>query len=249
MLYFGIPVASKKVLRNWDHSTKLLNDTLRSILNQTDPDLKVLVACHEVPEVSAKDDRRLEFLPVEFPPPIYRDEGIVDKHRKREVIAKRLRDLGGGYLMYVDSDDLVSNRMVDFVRSDQAPHGYILKTGYELDYARKKIRLAPRFHFRSGSCAIIKFEVEDLPEVTFAQDSCRWRDLINQRHPTWPEYMEGQGCPLKPLPFRGAMYVWNHGENLSALMGNPGRRRQIMRRLQFDRPPPADIVHEFSMEL
>ncbi len=66
----------------------------------------------------------MEFLEVDFPPPIYRDEQIVDKHRKREVIACRLREEGGGYTMFVDADDLVSNRLVEFVHWDRAPHGY-----------------------------------------------------------------------------------------------------------------------------
>jgi hypothetical protein len=37
-MFFGIPLKSKKVSSNWPRVTELLNNTLRSIFNQTDPD-------------------------------------------------------------------------------------------------------------------------------------------------------------------------------------------------------------------
>ena len=248
MIYFGIPVASEKVLRDWEFSTKLLDNTLRSILNQTDPDLKIIVVCHEVPPIQVEDSR-LEIISVDFPRPIYRDEGIVDKHRKREIMACRLRELGGGYLMFVDSDDLISNRLVQFIHEDRSPHGYLLRTGYELDFAKQRVRDAREFYKRSGSCAVLNFTVEDLPETPFQSESCFFRDLINTIHPRWPEWMEAQGRPLKNLPFKGGMYVWNHGQNYSAILGMAGRRRELMRKLQRDLRPSPDIINEFSLAL
>ena len=95
MLLFGIPLKSKKVSADWPRVEGLFNSTLRSIFNQTDPDFRVIVACHEVPRTPYADDPRLEIVPVDFPPPLFRDELMVDKHRKREVVAARLRGLGG----------------------------------------------------------------------------------------------------------------------------------------------------------
>lgn len=246
-MYFGIPVASKRVLADWDHSTKLLEGTLRSILNQTDPELKVLIACHEVPEVSMGDDPRLEFIPVDFPPPIFNNEWMVDKHRKREIIGARLRELGGGYLMYVDSDDLVSNKLVAFVHQDRAPYGYVIDKGYELDYNRRKIRTCPRLHFLSGSCAIVKCEVADLPQHPLAQEGSPFRKLLNTNHPRWPDYLAGLGRPLQPVPFRAVVYLWNHGANMSALLGNVGPRRALLRLLQRGRTPGPAVVEEFGI--
>ena len=94
-MYFGIPLKSKKVSASWSRVTELLENTLRSIFNQVDPDFRVFVACHEIPDVSYREDSRLEFLPVDFPRPLYRIEHYPDKYRKREVIAARIRREGG----------------------------------------------------------------------------------------------------------------------------------------------------------
>lgn len=247
MFYFGIPLKAKRVSANWDHVSSLLEDCLRSIFNQSDSDFRIFVACHDVPKVSFAGDPRLEFVVADFPPPIYRDEQMVDKHRKRELIACRLRALGGGYTMFLDADDLVSRRLVEFVHKDRAPHGYIIKDGYELDYARGEVRPAPRFNRLSGSCAIVKWSVDDLPEVPFRQESCFFRDMINHIHPTWEAVFAREGRPLTPLPFRGAMYVWNNSENWSQMMSRVGPRRRLLRLLKPTRKPTAEIATEFAL--
>ena len=248
MLYFGIPLKARKVSADWDRVTELLDNTLRSIFNQSDPDFKVFVACHDVPEVRHRDDPRLEFLPVDFAPPIFRDEQMVDKHRKREVIGSRLRAEGGGYMMFVDADDLVSNRIAAYVHRDQAPRGYVITDGYELDFARWRVRIAPRFNYLSGTMAVVKWAPEELPETPLGQETSRLRDILNCPHPTWRRVFEERGRPLKALPFRGAMYVMNTTENWSDMMQHIGPRRRLIRYVTPTSRPSAAIVQEFALD-
>ena len=47
MIYFGIPLRSKETSNNWDKVTEFFNRTLWSVYNQTDPDFRIIVACHD----------------------------------------------------------------------------------------------------------------------------------------------------------------------------------------------------------
>lgn len=250
IMFIGIPLKSKKVSSDWSRVTELFNNTLRSVFNQIDPNFKVFVACHEIPETPYGDDPRLEFLPVDFAPPRWRVERNVDRYRKREVIASRVRQEGGGYIMLLDADDLVSNRLVKFVHDDQAPYGYVVQKGWELNYERRKISRAPAFHRLCGSCAIINWDEEDLPRFPSAPESCRFRDFIdNNNHPAWASASASQGRPLQPLPFRGVIYVWNNGENFSVAKGNVGARRRLLRFLMPSNRLSAKIIEEFALQV
>ncbi len=54
-----------------------------------------------------------------------------------------VRKLGGGYVMMLDADDLVSNRLVEYVLNDKDPHGYIVEVGYAYDWKANLIAPIP----------------------------------------------------------------------------------------------------------
>jgi hypothetical protein len=247
MLYFGIPVKSRVVSADWQQVGRLLTNTLRSLLNQTSPQFKILVAHHEVPDTPYRDDPRVEFLPLELPPPLYKQEMMVDKNRKRELVAHRLRREGGGYLMYVDADDLVSNRVAQLVAEGGSPHGYVIERGYELDAASKTVRWAPRFDRLCGSSSIIHFTPADLPETPFAPGAVRLRRYMDLGHAHWSRLAQSEGRPLAPVPFPGAVYVVNTGENHSVATQNLGSRRALLRRFTPSRPVSDALRREFSI--
>jgi hypothetical protein len=247
LLHFGIPVKSKAVSKDWDQVGRLLSNTLRSLAGQLDADFRVIVAHHERPAVDPGGDPRFEFLQVDFPPPLYRQEMMVDKNRKRELIAHRLRQSGGGYLMYVDADDLVSNRIAQFVARDRNPNGYVIDTGYELDASARRVRWAPRFDRFCGTSSIIHWSVEDLPEIPFAPAPVRLRRYLDAGHAGWASLARAEGRPLKALPFPGAVYVVNTGENHSVATSNVGFRRSLLRRFTPRRAVTAAMQREFAI--
>ncbi len=123
ILYFGIPLISRQAARNWDVITRLFNNTLASIFNQSNGNFKVLVACHDIPTIDPSYKSKTEFLPVDAPIPVTNAERMSDKGKKKQALAKRLHELGGGYLMFLDADDLVHRELVSYVLSQQHPHG------------------------------------------------------------------------------------------------------------------------------
>lgn len=246
MINFGVPLKSRAVAADWALVIRMLENTLRSIFNQTVQDFRVVVACHEVPQTSFNGDPRLEFVSVDFPPPLYLAERVIDKHRKRETVLSRLRGKDDAYFMLLDADDLVSNRLVEFVQRDKAPHGYIVKSGYELDFSANIVRAAPAFHRLSGSCAVLRLRPEDIPESPLRLEASFVRELVSHHHPTWEEWLEKLGRPLAPLPFRGVTYVMNTVENLSRQKGNIGTRRKLLRMLLPARHPSRQWLDEFG---
>jgi hypothetical protein len=249
MFSFGIPLKSQSVATDWSLVVRLLENTLRSIFNQTVQDFRVVVACHEVPQTSFNGDPRLEFVTIDFPRPLYLAERVIDKHRKRETALSRLRCSDDAYYMLLDSDDLVSSRLVEFVERDKARHGYLVKSGYEWDFSANVVRLAPAFHRLSGSCAVLRLRPDDIPESPLQPENSIVRELMNRHHPTWAGWLASIGRPLVPLPLRGVTYVMNTIENLSGQKGNIGTRRKLLRMLLPAPPPSRQWLDEFGVSV
>ena len=70
MIAFIIPIKSKTISSDWTNFLRLLNRCLNSVCNQSNTNFNVYIACHEIPETKFKDDSRVEFLQVDFPPTI-----------------------------------------------------------------------------------------------------------------------------------------------------------------------------------
>src|SRR5262245_47426703 len=143
---FAIPLKSKVVSRDWSIVGRLLARTVRSLLNQSHSNFRIFLACHEIPEIAELQDPRVEVLQAKFDAPLYQAEFMIDKHRKRELIAARWRTLGGGYMMSVDADDLVSNRLVEYVMRQPSKRGFLVTKGYDLSERSGKVNFAPRFY-------------------------------------------------------------------------------------------------------
>lgn len=219
MLTFLIPLMSKGAANNWNTVSMLFNRTLWSCYNQTDPDFRIIVACHEIPELTHRFDNRVEFIQVQekdAPIPTNQEEKMVDKGYKTHTLAIRFRELGAGYGMLVDADDLVSCRLAEFIKKNPDPNGYYVKTGYVYFVGDDYMKVLPKFS--SGSACLINYRLDDLPDsypevMTANIDSNPW--LIRKRHGGVVPACDVAGRPLKPLPFKGAVYVLGTGDNHS----------------------------------
>ena len=112
--FFGIPLRSRQASRDWRRVCALLDATLNSTLHQLNRDIQVIIACHEVPTTRDRDSR-VTFLEATFSRPRDGLEQMYDKRSKKIMLAEEVCRRGGGYLMLLDSDDLVSNRLAEFV--------------------------------------------------------------------------------------------------------------------------------------
>ncbi|MCU7712484.1 hypothetical protein OK414_14790 [Priestia sp. JV24] len=249
MLFFAIPLRSEKTTNDWDKIQDLFNMTLKSIYAQVDQNFKVLVACHEKPRLDFKTDDRLEFIPVDYEAPKNYDEQMADKFYKKRYLAKRIRELGAGHIMFVDADDIVSNKISQFVNNNKDKHGWVLTKGYEYNSYTGKVQLAPKFNRLCGTSAIMSFNKDDLPEnATFIgfEHNKVFKYVFDYPHTQWESAYKKMKGTLEPLPFIGAIYVTNNGENVSSSQGI-GKKRLLMKKLLPSFRPTQKIHNEFTV--
>ena len=240
MLYFIVPLRSRQSSLNWDKVVEDFNLTLKSILNQIDPNFRVIVACTDVPDHPA--DERLEII--EVPVNYQGIEGAMrDKWDKIRAMCVRVRTQGGGYIMPVDADDLISNRVSALVNQAKSKVGYIAHTGYEYDDKLKRIRLMPKFYNLCGTCCVMYCAVDELPEST--EDKGNYPILTG--HTRWKSEFEKKNTPLQRFPFKPVVYRINTGENDSIRANNIGFKRKVIRFVWRGRPVSRKIREEFSL--
>lgn len=248
MITYGIPLRCKAVSNDWDVVSMLFNRTLNSVYSQLDPNFRILVACHEIPKLDKKYDDRIEFLQVDAPFPKDRYEMMVDKGYKIHTIAMRLKQLGGGYYMEVDADDLISNRVAGYVNAHPNENGFLSTTGFYYHLGDNYIKRG--FRFPNGSSTIVKYGVDELPSEypMIMTHNCNENDeLIRKRHGDIPRICAELGRPLKKTPFPTSFYVRSTNENHSLI----GKEESLIRRIEQTLSPKIyfndEIRKEFSI--
>jgi len=251
-VFFSIPLAAKRDEAGWEIACRLLSHTLGSILGQTDPEFEVVIMGHEQPSIAELDDPRVTFLRAPFASPRDPSEYMRDKARKKRHNARHIRARGGGYILFMDADDLVSRHLVKHISATGHPHGYIFKRGYVLDYQSGAIAPLPGprmagFDQFCGSCAAIHFSPADIGATDTDHGSSFYGQFRNHRE--WEDAAARAGRPLQPVPFPAAIYVLNTSQNLSAA-GQNGRqrlRRRIANLHHWQIRLTPEIVTDFSL--
>jgi len=214
MMAFIVPVKSKTVTSDWAHFSNLVDRCINSICNQSNTNFKVFVACHEIPETKFKNDSRVEFLQADFSHPMLENKKETkeadywkkeaDKGKKLKLAAKHAEKSGASYVMTVDADDCISNKICDFVIKNTADSnsGWYVKKGYLYPEGKKYLYLnLKNFHTLCGSCIIIKPEL-----IGF---------MFGENFYFHHERTElSNGLSLLPLPFPGALYSILNGTNI-----------------------------------
>lgn len=153
--WFVIPLRSRATSKDWDLVCQLLRNSLASILNQTNPDFRVVISCADVPDLGSIVDDRIEIISNAYPVPHDFLAMALDKRAKKRAAGAEIGRRGGGYVMLVDADDLVSARIVEHVLSDDNRQGYYVENGFA--YYSHSHRLEPlqEFYKKCGSCYVV----------------------------------------------------------------------------------------------
>ena len=226
-IYFVMPLKSRKVARDWSHVVALFDDTIAAILAQTVQDIQVIVACHERPDSKFKDDPRLHFLPVAYDAPTSIHEQTQDKQTKIRILLEDVCRRGGGYVVLMDADDLVSRHLAAYIRADNNRRGYSLDLGYILNARRKQIRQVSNFSKHCGSCAVFYLEKID---ILSAGDNIIGT-IATSSHLGYAAAAAKHNRRLQPVPFPAMIYIRHHGENLSVRSRSPFKLTQMRNRL------------------
>ncbi|WP_019507540.1 glycosyltransferase family A protein [Pleurocapsa sp. PCC 7319] len=208
MLVFIIPLKSQQVSKSWSRLSKLFERCLKSVCNQTAPDFKVIVVCHEKPELEV-DLPQVTYIQVDFPAPNLdnasfgevRGIGDTDKAKKILVGLSYAAKFQPSHIMVVDADDCVNKYLVELANNHPQCDGWYLKKGYVHEEGSKLIYLNTKnFNQSCGTSIIIKFS---LSHLLFPVE-----DYYNHHN-----HLLKDGIVLKELPFIGAIYNIKNGEN------------------------------------
>jgi hypothetical protein len=196
----------------------------------------VLVVCHEKPDIKFKHPH-IRYVCVDFPAPIEAagraDEQALllkelDKNRKLFVGLIQSQSFNPSHIMIVDSDDLVSRNLAEFVKNNPHSNGWFVNQGYEYEEGTNFVKVRKKnLHLKTGTSHIMRFEAlkadlsKDLSEIDNAY-------LAHQSIVPW---MESRKNPLAPLPFAGSVYTTDNGENIWAQQSNFFQRRFTLKSL------------------
>lgn len=243
MIIFAIPLRAEETTKDWNSVLARFQTTIQSIFNQTHSEYKCIVACNKIPEMKIQYDARLEFIELtDLPIPQSWLEMSRDKFWKLTMIAVRIRQIlesqsnpeAGIYVMPVDGDDLLNNRIAEYCATHPNENGLVSPDGYVWQLGQPFFRIYKDMHTYCGSCNIIKMYREDLPEACPADPSlCHDKEtagLLNARYPirydhnTVVQRYEEAGKPFSKLPFRSTVYVLGTGDNISAIFHAANRK-------------------------
>jgi len=243
MLIFCIPLRSKEVSKDWNKVTSLFNRTLESVYNQTNENFKVFVACHQIPILSRAYDERVQFIEVKTEIPVTYLDMMDDKDSKiytcqnaaREfLLQKKLND---AYFMNVDSDDLISNKIADFVHNKAKKSVYTSKFGFIHFEGNTYMKKARQLERTCGSCYVIRLTINQLPVnnngfLANNVDKCPFtpfhRDMMD-RLVKKGKWSHGH------IPFPTTMYMVNNVNVSNFANHQIGRNRMIEYKLEFRR--------------
>jgi len=212
MLVFIIPVKSAQVSGSWGNFSKLFERTLKSVSNQTSNNFKIVVVCHEKPETNFTH-KNLEFIQISFSPPKLhpsdneKNNAMKEEDKSKKILAgaEHAKKYNPDYVMVVDADDCISNKIVAFVDKNMGEKevGWHFNKGYLYREGDKFITLNKKnFNTLCGTCIIVKpAYIEDI--------------FINKTHLLYVHKTTKlkNGASLKPLPIPGAIYSVGNGEN------------------------------------
>jgi hypothetical protein len=239
-LTIAIPLLSQRIAKDWPKMCLLIQQTLNALANQTLKGTRVLIACHEVPDVAVPAGLDVEFISVAFDPPRFTWEMEVDKLKKQEVMGSVHRAAGGGKLFFLDADDLLDREFAATVAASKAKV-QIIGRGYKLNHARQRVTVLPRFWRRCGSSVVVDWRPEELPEVPLTDQSTVYRRFLDTRHYEWPQFCQAQGWSLEYVQKPMVIYVVNHGQNDSDVLSKPSLRWKLYNTFL----PSVNLTDEF----
>lgn len=238
MLVFVIPLQSKATSRSWEKVSQLFERCVQAACSQTRSDFHVVVVCHDRPDTTFSHPK-LSYVEVDFPVPDISSgtPGDILNRKHTDKGRKQLKGLVAAqkfhptHTMLLDADDLVSNRLAQTVRDNPRTHGWVIKNGYVYTYGSKWIyKKSGNFYRMCGSCNIIRNDLNNIPEnPEYNRGYGYYKFYID--HEKVVGVLAEKGFPLEVLPFAGAVYIVQTGENIYF---DPSRRHKgILRYVNY----------------
>lgn len=226
MLVFIIPLKSPEVAKSWELVSKLFERTIYSIFQQTLDDFRVIVVCNRRPNITFEDSR-LTYIEVDFPVP--------DDNRKAKKTDKRIKirvglfyskEYNPSHTMVVNADDCINKEIVAFVNQNSQHNGWFFNKGYFYDEKTGLLYVERQnFYKWCGTSNIIKYGLFEIPATPDYEFLCQRQNLVktyyySHRRAAQELMAINENYRLSPLPFPGAVYTIEHGENNGIITGD-----------------------------
>lgn len=220
MLTFLIPVRHQETAKNWSEIKSYLANTIQSMAAQKHSDWQAVIVANHGADLPATPPK-VDVCYVDIPPAILPDMRDRPKYNQAVREDKGARLLAGlvqsqpsGHVMVVDFDDLVSNRLAEFVAENSDSTGWYFDSGYLYSGGRDLFFYETGFWKLCGTSHIVR---SDLLQVPAKVEDADERLKINWlgSHKSLKKDMALQGTPLVKLPFPGAVYRTGHLDSTS----------------------------------
>jgi hypothetical protein len=228
MLVFITSVRHPHNATNYDRVERLLQRTLASVCAQNDRDFRVVVVANQ--PLSFATSEEVETVVVDFPAPsdhrgaqTGREAILHDRGTKLAVGILAARQHPAAHIMRFDADDFVSRDIAGFANHQPHHAGWYINKGHAYYERRGLTRHIEDFHEKCGTSLVIRQDLygpAKLP-VAATQDELYSgfgefgvKQLLGS-HRVAREHFAAMNTPLAPLPFRGAVYTLETGENHS----------------------------------
>jgi len=208
---FIIPLRNPNTAKNWELCVDICKSTIRSACNQTAliTDYEVVLVCKDFPELNEFPNLRI--IRENYPDPeLNWEDQHRDKYSKFRTGLEYLSKHETLYVMKLDADDLVSNKIVSFVLSDNNKNGYFVDSGYSY-HGGNSITPLEKFHKVCGSSNILYSTGYSLLKENVLNSN-----LIKLGHHITVQEYEKNRHPLSVIPFRAVIYRKDHGENITS---------------------------------
>lgn len=145
----------------------------------------------------------------------------------RKILEKQKNPEDGIYVMPIDADDLLNNKIVGYCEEHPNENCFVSKDGYVWYSQESKLRIYKHLYEFCESCNVIKMYREDLPEK-MPYDDLYCHDgeiakILNKRYPIRLDHNEVVKKyaeikkPFEELPFCSTIYVLETGDNISSI--------------------------------
>lgn len=265
MLGFILPIKPKIHSKNWSLDNQLLERSVKSIFNQKDKNFKVVVVYTDMPEIDFTnenlyfihypygdisiqqiqdwDDRKKWYEPVYA-------ERMMDKGRKIMLGCKVAKELGCTYLMSVDSDDLVSEQLSDFVNShnnEGKVAGWRFLNGYLYEDGSRIVIKNHQIWGINGSTHIIRAGLVDEPDLETNYNLFDY-SLFEGHAYTLQRIIDFKNENLEFLPFYGVIYTI-HKNNYSEIKNiiSALTPKQVIKKIVLGKFITGKIKSEFGL--
>ena len=216
MVVFVIPVPAKRACRDWLLVSTLFERTVRSICRQTCQEFRVIVICNERPPILFEHPN-IVYAQVRFQSDhnnLYRDK-IIDKFRRKWVGFSLAKQFAPCHVMAVDDDDCINQNIVAFVNKHPGSNGWFLDSSYVYNEGSRFIYIRNKgFCSLCDSSLIRRHDLIRFPPRV----SASWFDYnaLSIFHEIEYVHMikERENIDFEVLPFKGAVYIIGHGQNL-----------------------------------